>query len=97
MRIRYTEPALADLDEILRFIGVNAPEGAKKVQRRLQAMIDFLVLFPLAGRRTSDGSIRRILVSPYPYLIFYEVRDQDIFIHAVRHAARDPLDNPGGN
>ncbi len=61
----------------------------------MQAMIDFLVLFPLAGRRTSEGSIRRIVITPYPYLVFYEVVDQDILIHAVRHAARDPLDRPG--
>ena len=27
---------------------------------------------------------------PYPYLIFYEVTETEIVIHAVRYAARDP-------
>jgi toxin ParE1/3/4 len=29
-------------------------------------------------------------VAPYPYLIFYEVTDDEAIIHAVRHSARDP-------
>jgi len=35
-------------------------------------------------------------VSPYPYLIFYEVTETEIVIHAVRHGARDPSSMPGG-
>jgi len=32
---------------------------------------------------------------PYPYLIFYEAAENEIIIHAVRHAARDPSGMPG--
>jgi len=32
---------------------------------------------------------------PYPYLIFYEVREGELIIHAVRHMARDPSSMPG--
>jgi toxin ParE1/3/4 len=32
---------------------------------------------------------------PYPYLIFYEVTETEIVIHAVRYAARDPAGMPG--
>lgn len=41
---------------------------------------------------TDDPTIRRITTTPYPYLIFYEVTDAEIMIHAVRHGARDPSD-----
>lgn len=58
MRLRYTSPALADL-------------------------------------QTDDPTIRRINTWPYPYLIFYEVREDEIIIHAVRHGARDPSGMPG--
>jgi plasmid stabilization system protein ParE len=34
------------------------------------------------------------LATPYSYLIFYEVTDDEIIIHAVCHGARDPSDNP---
>jgi toxin ParE1/3/4 len=33
--------------------------------------------------------------TPYPYLVFYEVGETEIIMHAVRHAARDPSDMPG--
>ena len=41
---------------------------------------------------TDDPTVRRITTTPYPYLIFYEVADAEIVIHAVRHGARDPSD-----
>jgi toxin ParE1/3/4 len=34
--------------------------------------------------------LRRMIVSPYPYLIFYEATADEIVIHGVRHAARRP-------
>ncbi|MGH9806670.1 MAG: type II toxin-antitoxin system RelE/ParE family toxin [Terriglobia bacterium] len=32
--------------------------------------------------------------TPYPYLVFYEVTESEIVIHAVRHSARDPSGMP---
>ena len=50
---------------------------------------------PRAGTRTDDPTIRRVVASPYPYLIFYEATEDEVIIHAVRHGARDPSDTPG--
>lgn len=47
------------------------------------------------GRRTDDPAIRRLTVTPYPFLVFYEATESEIVIHAVRHAARDPSEMPG--
>jgi toxin ParE1/3/4 len=33
--------------------------------------------------------------TPYPYLVFYEITETEIIIHAVHHAARDPSGMPG--
>jgi len=38
--------------------------------------------------------LRRIVVYPYPYLIFYQILDDEIVIHGVRHAARKPSSMP---
>jgi plasmid stabilization system protein ParE len=35
-----------------------------------------------------------LIATPYPYLVFYEIGEEEIIIHAIRHAARDPLDDP---
>ena len=95
MKLRYTLPALADLNTILDYIAAHSPQGAQRVQARIQPITDLLLLHPLIGRRTSDPSIRRMTTTPYPYLIFYEITDSEIIIHAVRHAARHPSTMPG--
>ncbi len=53
-------------------------------------MIDLIALHPNAGLLTSRRRLRRIVVHPYPYLIFYIVLDDEVVIHGVRHAARRP-------
>jgi plasmid stabilization system protein ParE len=35
-----------------------------------------------------------MLVSPYPYLIFYRVTEDAVIVQRVRHAARDPSSAP---
>lgn len=95
MRLRYTLPALADLNAVLDHIAAQSPQGARRVQRRIQAITELLTLHPGIGRRTDDPAIRRMAASPCPYLTFYEAMDTEIVIHAVRHAARDPSGRPG--
>ena len=95
MRVRYTRPALADLEAILGAIATRSPKGARRVQSRIQALIDLLALHPSMGARTDDPLIRRLPITPYPYLIFYEATMNEIIVHAVRHASRDPSSMPG--
>lgn len=95
VRLRYTLPALADLAAILDYIAAHSPQGARRVQARIQAIIDLLLQHPRIGTRTNDPAIRRMTALPYPYLIFYEATESEIIIHAIRHAARDPSGMPG--
>ena len=97
MKLRYTLPALADLNSILDYIAAHSPHGARRVQARIQAIIDLLLLYPGIGTRTDDPTIRRMTALPYPYLIFYEATDTEIIIHAVRHTARNPAGMPGAS
>jgi plasmid stabilization system protein ParE len=50
----------------------------------------------MIGARTDDSAIRRLVATPYPYVVFYEIADDEIIVHAVRHAARDPSGMPSG-
>ncbi|MGH6795361.1 MAG: type II toxin-antitoxin system RelE/ParE family toxin [Methylocella sp.] len=95
MKHRYTLSALADLDAILDYVATKTPQGAERVQGRIKATINLLLLHPLIGTRTDDPDIRRMATPPYPYFVFYEVTSDEIIIHAVRHAARDPSSMPG--
>jgi toxin ParE1/3/4 len=95
VRLRYTRPALADLDEVLEYIAIHSPQAARRVQARIQMVIELLLLHPHIGTRTNDPTIRRMTTGPYTYLIFYEATDTEIIIHAIRHGSRNPSGMPG--
>ena len=95
VRLRYTLPALADLSSILDYIAVHSPQGAKRVQARIQALIGLLLIHPYIGTRTDNPAVRRLPTPPYPYAVFYEATETEIIIHAVRHQARNPSGMPG--
>lgn len=95
MKLRYTLPALADLNSILDYVAAASPRGARRVQKRVQDVIALLLDHPEIRVRTDDPVVRRLTMRPYPFLVFYEITEEEIIIHAVRHAARDPSGMPG--
>ena len=94
MKIRYTLPAAADLDDVLRYIAQRSPQGARNVQARIRAVEKTLAQYPMSGSPTRFSWLRRMTTSPYPFLIFYEPTDGEVIIHAIRHGARDPESMP---
>ena len=58
VKLRYIRPALADPSAILDYIAANSPQGARRVQGRIQALTDLLLLHPtLAAARTIRLSV----------------------------------------
>jgi toxin ParE1/3/4 len=94
VRLRYTLRAAAELDEILTYIEAQSPQGARRVRTRIQVIINLLLQHPHAGQLTSKGRLRRMIASPYPYLIIYQATEDEIVIHGVRHSARRPSSMP---
>jgi toxin ParE1/3/4 len=95
VKLRYTPRAAAELDEILEHIGSQSPQGAANVKRRVHRLTAMLLRHPEAGQKTNRPGLRRLVVHPYPYLIFYQAADDEIIIHGVRHGARRPSSMPG--
>jgi toxin ParE1/3/4 len=56
VRVRYTLPALADLDDILDYLAPRSAQGAAWVQSRIKSFIALLPTHPLIGTRTDDHS-----------------------------------------
>ena len=89
MKLRFTEPALADLDDILSYIRERSPKGADSVSRRIEELLIKVLDAPGMGSPTERPRQRRLVALPYPYLIFYEVTETEIIVHAVRHGHRE--------
>src|SRR5260370_42114141 len=82
----------SDLREVLAYIEKQSPQGAHKVHARIQRLINLTLDHPQMGARTSSQRLRRLVARPYPYLIFYEVSDDEILIHGVPHSAQTVVD-----
>jgi toxin ParE1/3/4 len=94
VKLRYTLRAAQELEQVLSYIDDRSPEGARRVKARIQAVIDLIASHPQSGQLTSARRLRRVVVHPYPYLIFYAGTDDEVVIHGVRHAARRPSSMP---
>jgi len=88
LKVRYTPRAARQLDAILDYIDARSPQGAAHVFDRIEATLAMLADHPNSGQALPQSSMRRIVATPYPYLIFYSVTAEGVTIHRIRHAAR---------
>ena len=86
--IRWTRPALADLEGIGDFIARDNPAAAKRIVGGLVASVDVLRDHPNLGRPGRLTGTRELVVSGTPYVVPYRVLGDDVQILAVFHGAR---------
>ncbi len=94
VKVRYTDAARSDIRNIVHFIAKSSPAGAKQVRARLREIAENLERNPRTGQITEVPGLRRIVSSPFPYIIFYELKPAEVVIIGVRHGARDPETMP---
>jgi toxin ParE1/3/4 len=91
VRVIFRQEALADLDEIGRFITRDNPNAANRVIARIHKTIyQTIQRLPLSGRLNPTNSTREYAVPGLPYLVIYLPVGDIIDIIAVFHTARDP-------
>ena len=90
MKLRYTKTALRQIDKAISYIKNRSPQGAAYVAERTEAILAVLLDHPNAGQATRRQGVRRVILTPYPYVIFYRVTAAEIVVMRFRHAARKP-------
>lgn len=93
MRVRWSESALSDLEDIFSYIHEHNRTAAAAVIERIKAVAGLLEEFPEAGHITDEPGVRMFPTVRYPYLVFYTVNtaDAQIVILHVRHGAQNRL------
>jgi toxin ParE1/3/4 len=89
-RIVWTEPALDDVRDIVRFIARDSPRYADQVASEILQTTQRLLGEPRTGWRVSefdDDLIRELTC--YSYRIIYSIQGDTCFIVAVVHGSRD--------
>ena len=90
MKARYSKRAIQDLLSIADYMRDRNPQASLAIEQRIRSAVRQLELFPFIGRTTDDPEIRVLPVVHYPYLIFYEVLQDELVIHHIRHGRRAP-------
>jgi toxin ParE1/3/4 len=89
MRVRWTVPALRDLEAIGEYIGRN--NSAAIAARIVTAILDQaenLAAFPHIGRPGRIAGTRELVIVDTPFIAPYRVRDDAVEILAVFHGSR---------
>ena len=89
-QVHWSEPALADLRDIVSFVARDSPAYAARLASRISGAPRRLAAFPRLGQvvpELNQPSIRELWVRPYR--IIYLIRDPDCFILAVVHGSRN--------
>ena len=86
MKVRYDRGAVADIDEILAYIGERNPKAAAELLARFERAAELIGRAPEIGTRTERSNFRRLVVGSY--LMVYEIAATEVVIHYVRHGAR---------
>lgn len=89
MEVRFSESSLEDLRSIKEYICANNEEAAKKVVAYILEQIEtILANNPAIGRAGRVLRTREFVISKYPYIVPYQVRENTIYILRVLHTSR---------
>ena len=88
MRIRWTAPALRDLEAIGDTIARDKPAAAARLVNRILDCSDALVTHPHLGRAGRVSGTREFVIPDTPFIVPYRGRGDEIELLAVFHSAR---------
>lgn len=89
MEVRFSESSLEDLRSIREYICANNEESAKKVVAHILEQVETILIHnPAIGRAGRILRTREFVVSKYPYIVPYQVRENTIYILRVLHTSR---------
>jgi toxin ParE1/3/4 len=89
MRVVWTRPALAHLEEIADYLAERNPAAAHRIVNAIHSKVETLLSEnPSIGRPGRDPSTRELVVTRTPYIVGYRVTDQ-VEILAIMHGAQD--------
>ena len=88
MLVRWLRRALRSLDEEAEYIARDNPQAAARIVVRIASRVDRLATHPASGRPGRVPGTRELVISGTPYIVPYRVRDDNVEILRIFHAAR---------
>ncbi len=85
--IKFTELARNDLQSIKKFICDDNFDAAQKVVQHIISSIEQLKVTPAMGRAGRVLRTRELIITKYPYIVPYQVRNNAIYVLRILHTA----------
>jgi toxin ParE1/3/4 len=88
-RLIWTEPALAELDEIAEYIALDNPKAASRFVEKVLDKVERLQAHPMSGKRPAElkhTEYREVVVAPCR--VFYRVEKDDVYLLCVMRSER---------
>jgi len=90
MRIRFTETALAEIEEVLSYISERNPNAATEIADAIRRTVAWINARPQASPVVHSPDVRAKRVGRFQYRVYYELRGDDLIIRNVRSTRRQP-------
>ncbi len=88
-KIKFSKSARQDLNSIQEYICANNRNAAKEVVTHILSKIkEVLIHNPSAGRAGRVLRTRELIITKYPYIVPYQVREDVVYILRVMHTSR---------
>lgn len=89
MKIIWSRSAVADLQSLRRFIGLDSIDVATRVAVSIVSITEKqLTAFPLTGRIGQVPGTRELVLPRLPYFISYSYSDTEVTVLRVYHTSR---------
>lgn len=88
MQVKWLRRALANLDEEAAYIAQDSPKSAAEFVGHLIDSAHRLADHPHMGRPGRVPGTRELVITRFPYILPYRVRNQNVEILRVFHTAR---------
>jgi addiction module RelE/StbE family toxin len=88
--VKFLQDALNDLEEIVLFIAKDSRKAALRMHDKILEKANDLEVFPKRGRLIPDKKMSAAgfrMLGIKPYVAFYRVIGNDVFIYRVLHGA----------
>lgn len=87
MRIRWTEGAAGNLDQVEEYIAQDNPPAAVATVLKIIETAQTLADYPSIGKRGRERGTRELVVAGLPFIIIYAVHREELVIIRVLHTA----------
>ena len=94
MIVRYTRQAGYDLSTILNYIEERSLKGSKSVKQMIRRTVKNIESNPNIGHEIGRDAVRVISIGKYPYLVYWTVESDEIWIIHIRHGMREQWKTP---